>query len=100
MSKTDNRLFKDQYQLRLPDGMRDELSAAAKANGRTMNAEIVARLSASGKTLRDEFAMAALNGMASIALDDGDMIMGWRDMSEAAYKAADAMLAARGGDHE
>ncbi|OYR26232.1 hypothetical protein CES86_3700 [Brucella lupini] len=51
-------------------------------------------------TLRDYFAAKALQGMASIALDDGDMIMGWRDMSEAAYKAADAMLAARGGDHE
>lgn len=51
-----------------------------------------------GMSLRDYFAAKALQGMASIALDDGDMIMGWRDMSEAAYKAADAMLAARGGD--
>lgn len=92
----------DKFIVRLPSGMRDQISKDAKSNNRSMNAEIVARIANSSpeKTLRDEFAMAALNGMASIALDDGDMIMGWRNMSEAAYKAADAMLAARGGDHE
>ena len=36
----------DQVKLRLPDGMRDELKEAAKANGRSMNAEIIARLEA------------------------------------------------------
>lgn len=92
----------DKFIVRLPSGMREKLSKDAKSNNRSMNAEIVARISNSApeKTLRDEFAMAALNGMASIALDDGDMIMGWRNMSEAAYEAADAMLVARGGDHE
>lgn len=34
----------DQYIVRFPDGMRDELKEAAKANGRSMNAEIIARL--------------------------------------------------------
>lgn len=34
----------DKYLLRLPDGMRDQLKNAAKASGRSMNAEIVARL--------------------------------------------------------
>ncbi|WP_295879200.1 Arc family DNA-binding protein [uncultured Bartonella sp.] len=34
----------DQVKLRLPDGMRDELKEAAKVNGRSMNAEIIARL--------------------------------------------------------
>lgn len=33
--------------LRLPDGMRDRLKAAAEASGRSMNAEIVHRLQAS-----------------------------------------------------
>ena len=30
--------------VRLPDGMRDRLAAAAKVNGRSANAEVVARL--------------------------------------------------------
>ncbi|ABN75783.1 Arc family DNA-binding protein [Cereibacter sphaeroides] len=34
----------DRYFLRLPDGMRGEIKAAAAANGRSMNAEIVHRL--------------------------------------------------------
>lgn len=34
----------DQFPLRLPDGMRDLIKDNAKANGRTMNAEIVAVL--------------------------------------------------------
>ena len=34
----------DQFIVRLPDGMRDRIAEAAKANGRSMNAEIVHRL--------------------------------------------------------
>jgi len=34
----------DQYMLRLPDGMRAPMQAAAEANNRSMNAEIVATL--------------------------------------------------------
>lgn len=34
----------DQYVLRFPDGMREHLKAAAKSNGRSMNAEIIDRL--------------------------------------------------------
>jgi Arc-like DNA binding domain len=34
----------DKFILRLPDGMRDVIAASAKANNRTMNAEIVLRL--------------------------------------------------------
>lgn len=34
----------DKYIVRLPDGMRDRIADAAKANNRSMNAEIVARL--------------------------------------------------------
>lgn len=37
----------DKIMLRVPDGMRDRIKAAADANNRTMNAEIVARLQAS-----------------------------------------------------
>lgn len=31
----------DKYVLRMPDGMRDRITELAKANGRSMNAEIV-----------------------------------------------------------
>lgn len=34
----------DKFMMRMPDGMRDRLSALAKNNHRSMNAEIVARL--------------------------------------------------------
>lgn len=34
----------DKFMLRLPDGMRDRIAQSAKANNRSMNAEIIARL--------------------------------------------------------
>jgi hypothetical protein len=37
----------DRFMLRLPDGMRDQIAESAKENGRSMNAEIVARLQSS-----------------------------------------------------
>jgi hypothetical protein len=46
-------------------------------------------------TLRDWFAGQAMAGMASISLDDGDMIMGWADMAKAAYNASDALMIER-----
>ncbi len=36
--------LKDRFILRLPEGMRDRVADLAKANGRSMNAEFVARL--------------------------------------------------------
>ncbi|WP_028310992.1 Arc family DNA-binding protein [Derxia gummosa] len=39
----------EQFVVRFPDGMRDRIAEAAKANNRSMNAEIVARLEASFK---------------------------------------------------
>ena len=37
----------DRFQVRMPDGLRDRIAAAADANNRSMNSEIVARLEAS-----------------------------------------------------
>lgn len=37
----------ERFIVRFPDGMRDRIAAAAKANSRSMNAEIVARLEGS-----------------------------------------------------
>lgn len=44
MSNNDQHQFKDRYMLRLPDGMRDRIKAAAETNNRSMNAELVATL--------------------------------------------------------
>lgn len=79
----------NQFMIRLPAGMRDEIKDAAAANNRTMNAEIVARLSSGSKTLRDEFAMAALPSLLTGNWQIQDTA------AEGAYRAADAMLAAR-----
>lgn len=46
MANDDSRAWKDQYMLRLPDGMRDRIKAAAAENNRSMNAEIVDALEA------------------------------------------------------
>ncbi|WP_395008563.1 Arc family DNA-binding protein [Undibacterium sp.] len=37
----------EKFQVRLPDGMRQKISVQAKLNGRSMNAEIIARLTSS-----------------------------------------------------
>ena len=37
----------DQFVVRVPDGMRDKIAEAAKANNRSMNAEIISRLETS-----------------------------------------------------
>lgn len=42
-----NRQQQEKFIVRFPDGMRDKLSEAAKASGRSMNAEIVHRIAQS-----------------------------------------------------
>jgi hypothetical protein len=44
MAEEQNRSFQDKFMLRLPDGMRDRIKAAAEANQRSMNSEIVTTL--------------------------------------------------------
>lgn len=48
----------DQFVVRLPDGMRDRLKKSATVNGRSMNAEILARIEASYPASRFELALA------------------------------------------
>lgn len=99
-NKRDVAQDQDKYIVRLPDGMRDEIKAAAATANRSMNAEIVARLSQSGigggKTLRDEFAIAALAGhLASLnptAEHDPDSAAAF---ARSSYQIADAMLSER-----
>ena len=40
----EKRTNSDKFMLRLPDGMRDRIKAAAEANNRSMNAEVVSAL--------------------------------------------------------
>ncbi|MBU1313984.1 MAG: Arc family DNA-binding protein [Alphaproteobacteria bacterium] len=47
MSKKPAVQTEDKYVLRLPDGMRDRIREAAEANNRSMNAEMVDRLTKS-----------------------------------------------------
>jgi hypothetical protein len=44
MKILESRTLSDKFMLRLPDGMRDRIKAAAEANNRSMNSEIVATL--------------------------------------------------------
>jgi hypothetical protein len=44
----------DKFVLRLPMGMRDRIGAAARANNRSMNSEIVARLEQSFAVMDDK----------------------------------------------
>lgn len=56
----------DKYVLRLPDGMRDRIKAAAERNNRSMNAEIVATLEEAYP--ENEFDLGALITELSTAL--------------------------------
>lgn len=56
----------EQFVVRFPDGMRDRIADAAKVAGRSMNAEIVARLQS---TFKPE----------QMALDLGEMLQGIQD---------------------
>lgn len=82
-----------QFKLRLPNDLLQALAGSANANNRSTNAEIVSRLEASGETLRDRFAMAALG----IGIDWTEVheTGGYAEAAQVAYEVADAMLAAR-----
>lgn len=49
----------DKFMLRMPEGMRDRIAREAKTNGRSMNAELIARIE---KTLEDDTALVKLTG--------------------------------------
>lgn len=88
----------DKFMLRLPDGMRDEIKAAALLNERSMNTEIIARLQLNCSALRDQFAMAALTGLLSnpkTSPEQGGLTGLVRTAAHVSYAAADAMLAER-----
>ncbi|NHZ36562.1 Arc family DNA-binding protein [Massilia rubra] len=71
----------DKYIVRFPDGMRDQIAELAKANNRSMNAEIVARLQESITDV-DPDALPQIK----IVLDAGDQPISWDEIHE--YMAA------------
>lgn len=46
MTEEQNRTLQDKFMLRMPEGMRDRIKAAADRNNRSMNAEIINTLDA------------------------------------------------------
>lgn len=88
------------FRLRLPEALHSAIKADADAKGRSMTAEIVARLSVDDAALRDTFASQALIGMGTwmpagfVNLNTDEAA---KSRAEFAYRQADAMLAARKG---
>jgi hypothetical protein len=73
VAENQNRTWKDQYMLRLPDGMRDRIRAAAERNNRSMNAEIVATLEEKYPPLPDaESVLRRIVAEAGISFDRMD----------------------------
>lgn len=112
----ENRTNVDQYQLRLPAGMREEIAAAAKSNGRSMNSEIIARVSSAETAsdlaaLREKFAImeweaiknqrtpvpiGAIAEMIGIDESEYKASVHWpMYVAKRSYAMADAMIAAR-----
>lgn len=73
----------DQFVLRFPDGMRDLIKEAAERNGRSMNAEIAARLESSFRTpfpeLSGEGFWALISRMDAVVEASEDLYMRQRD---------------------
>jgi hypothetical protein len=71
----------DQFMVRMPPGMRAALAAEAESSGRSMNAEIVARLAASFEQILSIEGFVAISKQISAAADYLlDVIVDIRDM--------------------
>lgn len=68
MAEDQNRTLQDKFMLRLPEGMRDRIKAASEVSGRSMNAEIVARIEQSfqRETAMEEMLVALDSRMRAI----------------------------------
>lgn len=85
------------YPLRLAPDVRTRLEVAAKNSGRSLNAEIQARLaSADQQKLRDLFAIEALRQAPMWWNGDLPGLAPFDVVAARAYEFADAMLQARG----
>jgi hypothetical protein len=59
----------DKYVLRMPDGMRDKLAALARANNRSMNAEIIGLLQQAMETRASEAPSINIESLAEEIAD-------------------------------
>lgn len=88
-----------QFKLNLPSALRAIIGTAAEANGRSVTAEIVHRIAASGdEDIRDRLAGHAVAGLLSnpnCRPVGKDQARGNADIAAKAYTVADAMLKAR-----
>ena len=94
MSNNVQHQFKDRYMLRLPDGMRDRIKAAAEANNRSMNAEIVATLE---DKYPDPFSFTALVNLLRALERLGPAETQMPEYSEAVKKLTEEFLNLYGG---
>ncbi|OXS89933.1 hypothetical protein B7H01_19870 [Pandoraea apista] len=72
MTKAPSRTA-DQFVVRFPDGMRDRIASAAKDSGRSMNAEIVARLEKSFQRDTDELSPIAQEKLDRLAAQNEEL---------------------------
>ncbi|WP_311775966.1 Arc family DNA-binding protein [Klebsiella aerogenes] len=73
MTEKDNPNFVERFTVRMPDGMRDAIAERAKANGRSMNAEIVQILEEALDGKRVKQVQIGTNGGGPIVLDTSDI---------------------------
>jgi plasmid stability protein len=85
--------FSDKFLVRLPDGMRDQLAEAARANRRSMTAEISHRLQASfdAEQQRDRVVIDSKSGVVlHLTLTPGMTVEEVLDLLAAAHMALPA----------
>ncbi len=76
--ETRNAQSEDKFVVRLPDGMRDELKAAARENNRSMNAEIVSRLSGRPSDAATDASGVSLSNLQTLIAALTEQIIGLR----------------------
>lgn len=82
----------EQFVVRFPDGMRDRIAEAAKAAGRSMNAEIVARLDSSFGYRADNEWIARRFQRAFFSVQKGSHDVHMLEITDAAVRPNDAKL--------
>lgn len=87
----------DKYVLRLPDGMRERIKAAAEKNNRSMNAEIISRLEDSDRTAELlEKAFASIKQLADDASYNVEVLKWMREQQKFSIEILKEIVAVDG----